>query len=247
MTSQFLRLFKMAVAFAVITICTTMPALSQPGGNRVAFGTHFGLSKYWGTFTDNQFWLGGDIFLRWNIIPQLSLHGVFGLSQLRIKVNEQNIRDHPEYFGAFGSGVGTGTYPNSNPPLNREEINTVRVNTYAMLASFNVFANQNFVPYLFGGVGAINFEPRNKNQNLPLPNNRDAVYDKTVMVIPFGAGVEWYLTSDFVLNAKAQMHLASTDYLDDLAEPEQATTPSPTSLSASATISSARSIATRMV
>ncbi len=196
--------------------CWSADVDAQPGGNRVAFGTHFGLSKYWGDFTDNQFWFGGDIFLRWNIIPELSLHGTFGLSQLRNKVNEQNIRDNEAYFGPFGQGVGTGVYPNTTPPVNREEINTIRTNTYALLASFNVFANQKFVPYLFAGIGAVNFEPRNKNQNLALPNNAANVYDKTVMVIPFGAGVEWYVTGDMVLNAKAQMHLPSTDYLDDL-------------------------------
>jgi outer membrane protein OmpA-like peptidoglycan-associated protein/opacity protein-like surface antigen len=210
---------KMTLAIICLTACLAVTAFGQPGGNRVAFGTHLGLNKYWGTMSDNQFWLGGDIFLRYNIIPEISLHGVFGLSQIRYKVNEQNIRSHPEYFGAFGEGVGTGVYPGIGTPINREDINTVRVNTYAVLLSYNVFASQSFVPYLFGGAGVVNFEPRNKNQNVALPNNRDNIYKKTVMVIPVGIGVEWYMTDNLTLNAKAQMHLVNSDYLDDLADP----------------------------
>jgi outer membrane protein OmpA-like peptidoglycan-associated protein len=213
------RFITLALSLIGITAGMAIPASGQPGGNRLAFGTHFGLNKYWGTMSDNQFWMGGDIFLRYNIIPEISLHGVFGLSQLRYKVNEQNIRDHPAYFGAFGEGVGTGVYPGAGTPVNREDINTVRVNTYAMLLSYNVFASQSFVPYLFGGVGVVNFEPRNKNQDVALPNNRDNVYKKTVMVVPFGLGVEWYMSDNFTLNAKAQMHMVNSDYLDDLADP----------------------------
>ena len=208
-----LRSYMAVMALILLGAVAGQTAYGQSAPNRVAFGVHFGVNKYWGSFTDNQFWLGGDFFLRWNILSELSLHGQIGLSQLRVKVNEQNILNAPDYYGPLGDGVGTGQYPNSN--IDREEINTIRVNTYALLASYNVFASEKFVPYIFGGVGIMNFEPRNKNQNFALPNNQAEVYDKTGLVIPFGVGAEWYVVDNLVLNVKGQMHITQTDFLDD--------------------------------
>lgn len=77
----------------LLVIASTLQAPAQSAAGRVSFGAHYGLSKYWGSFTDNQFWQGGDIYLRWNIIPFISLHGMFGISQLRYRVNA------PKYSG----------------------------------------------------------------------------------------------------------------------------------------------------
>jgi hypothetical protein len=173
----FLRRFAIAVCLLIV-VGTTSTTQAQTGSGRVAFGAHGGLNKYWGTFTDNRWWWGGDLFLRWNIIPYISFHAQFGLNQLRIKVNDQNLITHPEYFGPFGGGVGTGVYPNSNGTptnINREVLNAIRVNTYSGLISYNITPNQRLVPYLFAGIGLLNFEPRNLNQNVALPNNSQHV------------------------------------------------------------------------
>lgn len=203
-------------------------ARTQSVAKRIAVGVHFGPNKYWGEMTEGQswddkfwkdpFWMGGDLFLRYNVLPEFSVHGVVGVGQLRYAVNEQSIRSHPEYFGPIGEGTGTGVYPSPGTPILRENTNTIRVNTYEVLFSYNLFPGASVVPYLFGGIGAVNFNPRNKDQNVELPNNRDNVYEKTVMAIPFGLGVEWYMTDNFTLNAKAEMHMVNSDYLDDLAD-----------------------------
>jgi outer membrane protein OmpA-like peptidoglycan-associated protein len=193
---------------------SAIPAFSQVGEGRVAVGAHGGLAKYWGSFTDNQFWYGGDIFARYNIIPFLSFHAQFGLAQLRYKVNQQNLLDHPEYFGP----LDTAFYPNA-VGVRREEKNTIRVNTYAGLLSFNIAPSQKLVPYVFAGLGLINFEPRNLTQNVGLPNNQAGKYDKQKIFIPMGAGIEMYVTDDLTINAKGQINLTGTDFLDDFQDP----------------------------
>jgi len=196
------------VLLAVFGAFSTARAQSEAG--RVAFGAHYGLSKYWGSFTDNQFWQGGDLFLRWNIIPWISLHGQFGLSQLRYKTGEENLANHPDYFGLPTDRL----YPGTN--IQRDEKATIRVQTYSALVSYNITPHQSLVPYIFGGVGMMNFEPRNL-QNVGLPNNQRGIYkdDKTVLVFPMGVGVEIYVSDDLTLNAKGQFHITATDYLDD--------------------------------
>lgn len=208
-----LRVCTLIAATLLISAFSTTQSLAQVESGRIAFGAHYGLSKYWGSFTDNQFWMGGDIYLRWNIIPFLSFHTQFGISQLRYKVNEQNLRDHPEYFGDFNASFYPGT------DIVREEKNGIRVNTYSALLSYNITPHQNLVPYIFGGVGLMNFEPRNLGQNVGLPNNQAALYDKSVVIFPVGAGVEIYVTDDLTVNAKGQVHLTNTDYLDDFKDP----------------------------
>lgn len=210
---KLVRTYVLLAATALLLISSTMQAPAQSAAGRVAFGAHYGLTKYWGSFTDNQFWQGGDIFLRWNIIEFISLHGMFGIGQLRYKVNEQNLLDHPDYFGQPSDIF----YPGTN--IIREEKNTIRVNTYSMVVSYNITPRQKLVPYIFGGVGAINFEPRNIGQNVGLPNNQRAVYKKSQIMFPLGAGIEMYLTDDLTLNAKGQVHLTNTDYLDDFQDP----------------------------
>lgn len=215
MSAVFVRTFRAMSALVITTLLALLPAFGQPGENRVAVGADFGLSKYWGDFGDNSLGIGGDLFVRWNIVPAFSIHGLVGLSGLRYNVTNENILANPDYYGPLGQGTGTGLYPNST--IDREANNTIRVNTYALAASYNLFTGGKLVPYLFAGIGAANFEPRNDKQNVPLPNYDANLYERTVLVVPLGVGAEWYVEDNLTLNAKLQIHLTGTNYLDDLA------------------------------
>jgi outer membrane protein OmpA-like peptidoglycan-associated protein len=193
-------------------------AQSFPG--RLAFGFDAGGNKYWGNFTDNQFWFSGDAFFRYNILDWLSVHVAANGGQLRYKVNEQDIRSYPQYFGPLGGGVGTGVYPNTNNQVNREAINAIRHLGWEGMVSINLFPTQKFVPYIIVGIEFLNFEPRNLNQQLGLPNNRNSVYSKDVTGGVFGIGFESYLTDNLTLNGKGLLHLTGTDYLDDFSNPD---------------------------
>jgi outer membrane protein OmpA-like peptidoglycan-associated protein len=189
---------------------------AQKEGGRLAFGINGGLVKYWGEFQDKQFWWGGDVFLSYDIVPFLSLQASTGLSQIRWKLTQDVLDKYPDYFKNGGTKLpvinqdnyyGTGTKV--------EEKNSTRINNYDVYLAFNFFSSQTFIPSIFGGIGLMNFEPRNLYQNSPLPNNNDGVYKKSKMVIPFGVSFEYYLTDNLVINGKGTYRLTGTPYLDD--------------------------------
>lgn len=187
---------------------------AQSGGNRLAFGINYGLVKYWGEFTDNQFYWGGDVYLRYNIIPNLSWHVSAGLAQIRYKTDAEARKKYPTYFGS-GS-----TYPGTTTPIT--DLNSVRVNTFETFLSVNLFASQRVVPFAFGGVGMMNFEPKagRTGGDGPLPNNAKGVYKKDQLIIPFGIGAELYLTDDLTINVRGTFRYTGIDYLDDLSPKE---------------------------
>lgn len=199
---------------------STQSTFSQSEGGRMSFGINGGLNKYWGEFTDNQLWFGGDAFLRYNIISQLSLQATFGITQIRFKTDQSAINSYPDYFGP--NAVQGDLYPGSTTPINDK--NAIRVNTYEMYLTYNFFTYEKFVPYLFGGVGLMNFEPRSGDSGFDgaLPNNANKVYDKNQIVFPVGFGYEMYLTDDLVFNGRATFRFTGTDYLDDLSPVEDA-------------------------
>lgn len=81
-----------------------------------------------------------------------------------------------------------------------------------------------FSPYLFAGLGYVNFNPRTvyqgavydlslyatEGQNLSNP------YKTTVLTIPFGAGVKYNITGNITLGGEIGYRSAYTDYLDDV-------------------------------
>ena len=67
-----LNYFGKVVAILLLLFVTYNIAISQSESGRMSFGFNGGGVKYWGEFTDNQFWLGGDVFLRYNIFSRVS-------------------------------------------------------------------------------------------------------------------------------------------------------------------------------
>lgn len=195
--------------FTLLEIPISAPA--QTEGGRLAFGFQGGASKYWGDFTDNQFWLSGDIFARWNISSLFSVQATGGLAQLRYKLTPEVLAGNPDYFGA-NAKVG-GTYPNSTTII--EEKNAVRVITYEGLFCINLIPHEKFVPYIFGGIGMMDWNPASIYSNVALPNNAAGKYAKSKIEIPVGFGFETYLNDNFVINGRVTAHLTGTDYLDD--------------------------------
>ena len=207
----------LCILFLILAYIPNARSQSFPG--RLSFGIDAMGNKYWGNFTDNQFWFSGDAYFRYNILDWLSAHVAVNGGQLRIKTNEQNLKSYPQYFGPFGNGVGTGVYPNTNGQVQREEFNAIRHVGYEAMLSVNFFPTQKFVPFLIGGIEFLNFEPRNLNQQLALPNNLHGVYDKSVVGSVVGLGFELYVTDNMTIGGKGLLHLTGTDYLDDFSDP----------------------------
>jgi outer membrane protein OmpA-like peptidoglycan-associated protein len=225
-----MKLLRRSLTVAVVCILLSglsgQNAKAQSAANRISFGFDGGGNKYYGNFNDNQFWFSGDAFIRWNILDFLSFVASFNSGQLRYKVNEANIRSNPLYFGNFdpsnGLGVGQGSYPDpndptklTNPPIAREEINVIRHNGWDFMLSVQPFPGQKFSPYFIGGLELLNWEPRNKNQYFPLPNNNAGKYSKNSVGEVAGVGFEMYLSDDVTFNGRGLIHLTNTDHLDD--------------------------------
>jgi outer membrane protein OmpA-like peptidoglycan-associated protein len=203
----------------VLTILSSGGVMAQSTEGRVAFGFNFGLNKLYGDFRDNQFWLQGDLFARWNIIDYLSLHVGYNGGQMRMKPNDDNIKLYPNYFGQpndkFYPTPGNPSVPTD---VEREEKNKIRHGGIQAMLGFNMIPHQAFVPWIGAGVEMLNFEPRNLNQDKALPYFSYVKYEKDVIGAIFGLGFELYLSDNVVFNAKGVYHATGTPWLDDFTE-----------------------------
>lgn len=200
--------------FLLLIICSSHLKLNaQSASQRISFGFEGGLNKYWGEFSDNQFWLYGDIFMRYNILDELSAQASFSLIQPRWNTEQEAIRHYPSYFD-----IESGKYRNSI--LDIGDMNMTRIMAADLLVSYNFFPQSTFVPYVFLGLGYMSFEPKAgaTGEDGPLPNNSLNRYSKSSITVPFGVGFESYLTDDLCLNGKVTFRITGTDYLDDLAD-----------------------------
>lgn len=206
--------FLLLKLIVVIMLFNTFNLFSQSEGGRVAFGFNYGFVKYWGEFTDNQFWMGGDLFFRYNLVSSLSLQATAGLANIRYKTDADVLRLYPDYFGL--NAKQGDLYPGTTSTHIRDK-NSIRVNTYELYLSLNLFPSESFVPFIFAGAGLMNFEPRSGDTGYegPLPNNANGKYNKNQFIIPAGIGFEAYLTDDLVLNGRGTFRYTNTDWLDD--------------------------------
>lgn len=199
-----------------ISVGSAASVHAQSTAGRIAFGFDFGLNKLYGDFRDNQFWLQGDIFARWNIIDYLSLHVGYGGGQMRMKINNDNLNAYPLYFGALNDKY----YPSPGNPtvptdIEREEKNKVRHGGFQAMLGVNLFPLQQFVPWAGVGIEILNFEPRNLNQDKALPYLSSVDYSRNVLGMMLGIGFELYLSDYVVFNGKGVYHMANTPWLDD--------------------------------
>jgi outer membrane protein OmpA-like peptidoglycan-associated protein len=203
------------------TTSATLFGQSEP--QRLSIGFNAGGTKYFGEFTDSQFWLGGDVFARYNLTSRYSIMAAFGYSQIRWRTDKVAIKNYPTYFGE-GAKVGD-FYPNKLPTGNKKIIikdrNTTIINSFETYFTYNMYIDQRFVPYFFVGAGLMLFDPLTGDAgDEPLPNNSNSEYSKNQFLIPFGIGFEMYLTKDLVLNGRGTFRYTTTDYLDDLSQAE---------------------------
>ncbi|MBK7987732.1 MAG: outer membrane beta-barrel protein [Ignavibacteria bacterium] len=193
--------FKQSIALALCAWILSLSAYAQSEGGRVGFGVSGGGVKYWGTFTDNQLWFAGDMFVRWNIIDQISLQASVGFGQMRYKNTDKAKMENPNFYGLF---------PTDKQP---QEKNFSRFNYYETYLSWNILPREKFVPYIFGGLGVLDWNPTYQDGSA-LPLNDGTSYEKRKMVIPVGLGYELYLTDDLVFNGRGTLRLTGTGWID---------------------------------
>lgn len=185
---------------------------SQTAADRVSVGAEGAVHLSSGTL-DGGVGLGGDFFVRWNVLPRFSLIGRMGGGWLRFSPSDQNIADFPEYFGP----ADTLFYPGTTGEIRREETNSTSMTLWSISGTYNLLPEEHIVPYLTLGFGLATFTPKNSEQGSELPNTvRGDLYSSPTLLIPLGVGAEWYLTTELALTAELRHTFTATDYLDDL-------------------------------
>jgi outer membrane protein OmpA-like peptidoglycan-associated protein len=207
---------------AMIMIATSAEvSTAQSTAGRISFGFDAEGNKLYSNFRDNQFFFSGDLFLRWNILDWLSLHVAYNGGQLRMKLNDDNLRNYSHYFGDLNQPYYYQPGILAPPPtdqINRETKNKIRHGGFQIMPSINFFPLQEFVPYVIGGVEIFNFEARNLDQDRALPYQAAVGYSKNTVGFVFGLGYELYISDNLVFNGKGLVHYVNTDYLDDFSQ-----------------------------
>ncbi|KQR68119.1 DUF6089 family protein [Pedobacter sp. Leaf176] len=103
-----------------------------------------------------------------------------------------------------------------------------KLNEGSAIFDFNFFdykingGNKWFTPYLFAGVGFVNFKPEIKYQGLTyrldrlLTEGQDNNYTNTVVTIPYGVGLRYNYKGTWSVFSELGYRTALTDYLDDV-------------------------------
>lgn len=221
LSTRMMRLFGAGLATLVCALSLSTANAQSKAGN-LSFGFDIGGNKYYGNFTDSKFGFGGDLFIRWNIMDWLSVHGAWQGGQLRYGVSTTALQNYPQYFGTNVT-VGSSVYPGSpaGKPITVDPTNVIRTGEWQLMVSANVFPSQTFVPYFIAGIEALNFEAKTANNGQALPNNANQVYSKDVLAGVLGVGYELYVSNKVTFNGKVLLHLTGTDWLDDYAAPNQ--------------------------
>lgn len=236
---QSLRTTLSIIICAVALATYAIPASAQSQAGRAGFGVSGGTAKYFGEFSDNSWWLGGDIFFRYNALSWLSFQAQFAYANPRFRVDVDNAISHyTDYFGLNPDGstklVGD-RFPNGTliSDDSEERRNNTRIFSYEMIAAINLLPGEKFNPFIFAGIGLMSYQVRpglsggaglgtNASGDATvgtLPGQASGVYETSGLngglVFPVGLGIELYLTDDLVFNAKGTYRFTTTSFLDD--------------------------------
>jgi outer membrane protein OmpA-like peptidoglycan-associated protein len=190
----------------LIGLNQTSQAQEQTGA--LNFGFDAGANKYWGNFSDSHFGLGGDLFIRWNIIDWVSLRAAYNAGVIGYKTTQASINDEHALFGTPGPNL-PGSDGGSIGSMNH-----IRYGGWQLMGEVNFFPDQTFVPYFLGGIEALNFEPDDVTPS-PLEGNAAAAYSKNTIGGVLGVGFDMFITQKVTFNGQVLMHLTGTDWLDD--------------------------------
>ncbi len=193
----------LAVATFLVLACSGVRAQEIPGA--LNFGFDAGANKYWGNFSDSHFGLGGDLFIRWNIIDWVSLRAAYNAGVIGYKSTAASIADEHNLFGTPGPGA-------DGSPIGT--LNHIRYGGWDLMGEINFFPDQTFVPFFEAGIEALNFEPDNASPS-PLEGNATAAYSKNVIGGVTGVGFDMFITQKVTFNGQVLLHLTGTDWLDD--------------------------------
>lgn len=150
--------------------------------------------------------LNGGLFVKRNFNAYLGVRAMYNYGQIR--ANDAN---------------------SSNEQFRERNLSfKTTLNEGAAILDFNFFdykvngGNRRFTPYLFGGVGFVNFKPSIKYEgekyrlDYLATEGQPNGYRNTVLTIPFGGGIKYNYKDTWSIFSELGYRTAFTDYLDDV-------------------------------
>lgn len=120
------------------------------------------------------------------------------------------MRYHPLKNFALESGLGFGMLEGNKIGFFSSKIIPIDVRFV-----FYPKSSGRFFPLIFGGFSLMNFNPVDENER-PLPNNKKGLYKKWMAVIPVGAGLQYFISENSIVELVGSYSLGTKDYLDDI-------------------------------
>ena len=149
--------------------------------------------------------------LRYNFTEYFTLVGALGYSNLGYHVGD-SVR--LKYSANFFGPIGDPTYPGSSVAFTED--NSILISKFLLMAQVHLAPRSDWVPYLTGGIGVINFSARN-DSNQQLPENLTGAFDRSAIVIPLGGGTQYFFNDWLSGFVQGNFYINTTDYLDGYA------------------------------
>jgi hypothetical protein len=188
-------------------------------GQQVEIGLMLGASNYNGDLSNETFLMkeshfSGSFFGRYNINNRWAIKGMIGYG--RVSGDDKNfteVRNKLRNLNFYSDIYEFSVHGEFN--LLKNDLNSI--------------SSRQFLPYLFGGIGVFNFNPKTtfggKTYELqPLGTegqgttsfNELKKYDLTAVCIPMGLGFRQKIGDDFFIGVEGGIRFTRTNYLDDV-------------------------------
>lgn len=196
----------------LLVLCLATTAHAQPRAGEVTGILSGGVHKLHGDFVDDVYGPAGFISLLYTPITQLGIEARVGLGKGRWLVTPTMLASHPDYYGP-NAQVGD-YYPGSLVRIEGE--NEVRLTTYDLLLHYNLVTDIPAVPFIYAGIGLLDFSPATAEMHEALPNVSAELYTSSAVSIPIGAGVRIPFNEEVGIVFRGEYRLAFTEFLDDV-------------------------------
>lgn len=199
------------VSYIILLLCLTGTIQAQKG---IELGGWLGLSNYYGDLKTNLSFAepraAGGLIFRYNFDERISLKS--SVNYARIHAEDADSDNTYEFNRglSFFSDIF-------------EVTNQLEFNFFPYIHGSD---DENWTPYLFGGVTALTFSPKTQlDPDGPVYDLRQygtegqgigEEYGKWTWAIAYGVGVKWDINYEWSLNAEIGLRTTRSDYLDDV-------------------------------
>lgn len=215
-----LRLFsRLSLYTLLLWSLVSVTATAQIDPQSLLIGGGLGTGFYHGEFNSLQDdfapvpGFSGGLQLQYNLSSSFALNGGLGLASLPYSISSFVRAKYASNF--FGPADGT-TYPGSTVPIT--DGNSISLTSLHLAAKYYLadILPEDYSLYLLGGLGYVDFTPKNGNGQ-ELPTELTGAYSTNSFMIPLGGGVEYRLSDKIRLWGELVYHRTFTDYLDGYA------------------------------